>query len=211
MKITKIEQQKNNPKRLNIFLNNEFCFGVSQEALINFSLKKDKEISKKERKEIINFEQKEQAWQKSLNYLSYRSRSKKEIVDYLEKKEFNKKVIKKTVEKLEKYSYINDQDFLKSWIDNRKRKGKGPKIIFGELIQKGFNKEKIEKGLMSCYNQADQVKVCQREGEKYLDKKKIEINNYQDKQKLFRFLGQRGFDYDIIKEVLENIKNKQTN
>ncbi len=205
MKITKIEEQKKNSKRFNIFLDDSFWLGVSQDTLVNFGLKEGNSISPKEKRKISQVEKLEQAWQRSLHYLSYRNRSSQEIRDYLEKKDFGQKIIKLALEKLEKYQYINDSAFLVSWVNNRIGKGKGPRHIYQELLQKGFSKERIEKGLAECYDRDKQLKICLVEGEKYLGKKKINLEDFNDKQRLIRFLGQRGFDYDIIKEVIEKI------
>jgi len=205
MEITKIEQQKNNRKRYNLYLNDSFWLGVSQDILVKFNLKKGKQISKNEKAQIDLTEKIEQAWQKSLYYLSYQNRSKKEIVDYLEKKDFSKKVISKTIEKLNKYQYINDSQFLTDWVNNRISKGKGPRQIYNELLKKGFEKEQIEKGLRSCYDRDKQLKICLGESIKYVSKKAINLEDYKQRQRVFRFLGQRGFDYDIMKEVIKKI------
>lgn len=211
MKITKIEQQKKNSKRLTIFLDDKFWLGVSQETFACFKLKKGQIISKEKQQEIVSFEEREQAWQKALGYLSYRARSKQEIIDYLKKKDFKQKTIKKTIAKLAKYNYINDKQFVRSWILSRKSKGKGPRFIYSELIKKGFDASEIEKMIETCYNQSSQIETCLEVAKKYLKKNNFNLKNYQNKQKLFRFLGQRGFDYDIIKEVLRKYKNKEIN
>jgi regulatory protein len=206
MKITKIEKQKNNKDRYNLFTDNEFWLGVSKETLVDFGLKKDKKISSKLQKEIKESEEIQKAWQKSLRYLSYRARSEKEIEDYLIKKEFNKQTIRQTIKKLEKYDYINNKKFSKSWIENRKNRLKGPYLIKSELIRKGIDGKKIEQYLNSCYNQEEQLRVGIKAGQKRLSKKRLDLENYKESQKIFRYLAQRGFDYDIIKDVINKLK-----
>jgi regulatory protein len=207
MELTKIEKQKNNPKRLNLYLNGNFWLGVSRETFIKHNLKKGLEINKKQKNEIEKEESLSKAFDCSLKYLSYRSRSRQEIREYLKKKEFNNDIIDKTIVKLKKYNYLDDQRFLIDFTNSLIAKNKGPKYIISKLLTKGFKKNKIEKTLKDCYTNKKQRKVCRQTAKKYLKKKKLNLNNYQDKQKLFRFLAQRGIEYDIIKGIIENINN----
>ena len=60
----------------------------------------------------------------ALKHLSYRDRSKRELIQYLEKKEHAPSVIQKTIQYLVSLNYINDQRFAMEWgrsrIENKK-------------------------------------------------------------------------------------------
>lgn len=76
--ITSIEAQKR-PHRFNLYLNQTFAFGISEDTLISFQLHKGQTISQKVLEQIRNDEQINQAYQASLNYLTYRMRSSAEV------------------------------------------------------------------------------------------------------------------------------------
>ncbi len=199
MKITKIEKQKNNEDRLNIFLDDEFAFGINQKLLRKFNLKKDKEINEEEKSKILEAEQADKALELAYRYLGYRPRSEQEIRDYLEKKEIDSKIIEKTVKKLKKQGQIDDREFVKSWINWRKNKRKGPYFIKNELYQKGVGKDLIEELLDKCYTKSEEKEIAQEAAQKKGLKSEM---TYKQKGKIYRFLGQRGFSSDIIKEVI---------
>ena len=91
--ISKIQVQKNNKNRFNIYMDNgvreEYAFAVSEDTLIKFHLSKGKEIDELEIEEILFTDQIQKALQLAMNYLSYRMRTKKEIVTYLNEKEID--------------------------------------------------------------------------------------------------------------------------
>ena len=76
-------------------------------------------------------------YNKSLDILSRREHSKKEILDKLSKKFSNLDLIELTIQKLEDNNLINDARFSEHYVAARKRKGFGPKKISYELLSKG--------------------------------------------------------------------------
>ena len=52
MQITKIEVQKKKQNRFNIYLNNEFAFGVDEDTLLKFGLTKGTELTQDTIREI---------------------------------------------------------------------------------------------------------------------------------------------------------------
>ena len=58
-------------------------------------------------------------------FLSYRQRSKKELIDKLKEKKFSDNTIEDVVHGLEEYNYINDADFAFNWAEGRMRTRRG--------------------------------------------------------------------------------------
>ena len=83
-------------------------------------------------------EQESSIYNKSLDILSYREHSRKELKNKLIKKFDNAQLVEKTLTKLEDNNLINDIRFAEAYISMRKRKGFGPKKIFFELKEKGI-------------------------------------------------------------------------
>ncbi len=92
----------------------------------------------------------EKAYQLALRYLGYRARSVMETARYLTLKNISGPVVDKVIEKLKSYGYLNDTNFAKMFIENRKRFH--PKSIFAlryELSQKGIHDMVIQDVLQS--------------------------------------------------------------
>ena len=83
-------------------------------------------------------EQESSIYNKSLDILSYREHSRKELKNKLIKNFDNAQLVEKTLTKLEDNNLINDTRFAEAYISMRKRKGFGPKKIFFELKEKGI-------------------------------------------------------------------------
>lgn len=135
-------------------------------------------------------------------FLSYRQRSKKEIVDKLKEKKFSDKIIEEVIEGLEGYNYINDTDFAFNWAEGRVRSRHiGPMILRSELLKKGISKDIVDKTIKEIYNKHNERSLA-------IDalnaKAKIlkDIPEEKKKRRLYGFLAQRGFSYEIINEIL---------
>lgn len=149
-------------------------------------------------------------FEKTLRFLSFRPRSEKEIKDYLTKKKSNDLETKKIIEKLKEHKFLNDEEFAKWWVEQRTRvKPRADRVIKFELAQKGIEKEIIDnilpKDLESDLKKAlGLAEIRMRRLEKIEDRKKVY-------EKLARFLASKGFNYDIIKEVIDRTFAKEYN
>lgn len=72
LKITKLEVQKKNKERLNLFINNEFEMGIDQATYIYFNLRKDMEVTKEQLQKIKDYDQYRQALNQAIIYLSHK-------------------------------------------------------------------------------------------------------------------------------------------
>ena len=78
-------------------------------------------------------------YNKSLDLLSRREHSSKEIREKLLLRFDDKVIINSVITKLEENNLINDTRFAEAYVSSRKRKGFGPKKISFELLSKGVN------------------------------------------------------------------------
>ena len=60
----------------------------------------------------------QKAYDQSLNYISFKNRTEKEMVDYLEKKEYSERVVAEVMAKLVQYAFINDTAYVKNYCYN---------------------------------------------------------------------------------------------
>lgn len=142
-----------------------------------------------------------------LRYLSYRPRSEKEILDYLKKKQekapnLNETIVNQIMGKLKEYKFINDSEFAKFWLEQRTKYKKKPiRVIEYELSQKGISRDIVEEILAEF-----DVKDLDLENAKKLSEKKLDFYRSLDpkkrREKVTGFLLRRGFNYDIVKKIL---------
>ena len=78
-------------------------------------------------------------YNKSLDLLSRREHSSKEIREKLLLRFDDKVIINSVITKLEENNLINNTRFAEAYVSSRKRKGFGPKKISFELLSKGVS------------------------------------------------------------------------
>ena len=147
----------------------------------------------------------EKFYNRALKFLSYRPRSKQEVIKNLLRKKAPEDIIKKITAKLEEQKFLNDEEFVKWWIEQRTTfKPRSLRLIKIELKQKGISNELVEKVINDLGFTVDDLvsakKLIERKKEKWKN-----LSREQKFQKLSRFLASRGFSYDIIKEIFKNI------
>lgn len=148
----------------------------------------------------------EKFYNRALRFLSFRPRSEQEIRDYLVNKKAEATITEKIISKLREKRFLDDEEFVKWWIDQRTRvKPRAIRVIKMELKRKGIHHELIEAAFFDAHLR---IKV-DLESAKKLARRKIEryrnLPSEQVYQKVGRFLSSKGFSYDTIKKVLSNV------
>lgn len=147
----------------------------------------------------------------ALNYLSYRSRTEKEVRDYLIKKNFRRDLIPETIDKLKKYNYLNDKEYtLRAIESNAFGKRLSKENLKRYLKQKGIsdeNLEFVENGIQI----EDEIEYCKYHFNKAL--KRTEGTPYKKRYpKIISYLQRRGFKRDHYQSLLYEIpKTEEVN
>lgn len=202
MKITGIEPQKNN-KRVNVFIDGEFAFGIDEYLRFKHSLHVDDEITQEFIDNILKAEEQNKVNTYAFNLLSYRQRSEQELIGALQRKGFDEESISNTLEYLKENKYIDDVYFAKCFIaDKQNLNGFGTQRIKYELIKKGVSKDIIQSQLI--IDEDEEYQMALEIGEK---KMKSFKNDEKDAiyRKLGGFLQRRGYSYDIVSKVLRTL------
>ncbi|MBI2019538.1 RecX family transcriptional regulator [Candidatus Daviesbacteria bacterium] len=214
-KITSVEPQKKNPHRFNIYLDSEFAFGADEDLVVDHRLVAGKVIDQTELEKLLFEAEVGKLMERMYRLFNIRQRSEKEVRDYFRvksqesrvkgKEEISQLVIDAVIETLKKKGMVNDLEFAKAWVQaRRKSKQKGNKILKVELYQKGIAKEITDEVLGGESNQEELAKLA-------LEKKMRVWKNLptqEFKKKAFEFLMRRGFEYELVKEIVEKIGKK---
>ena len=203
MKITSIKPQKRKQDRVNIYIDDKFSFGLSQDIIYKFGLYVDMEISDEFINEILLKEEERKVLDSALNFLSYRARSEKEVYTRLTQKEYPHNFILSAIAYCKEHGYINDKEFALSFIRDKTNINKyGPKKLKYELYKKGVSQSIIDEVLIS--DKDTEYEMALELGLKRLDRYK---NDSKDAiyRKLGGFLQRKGYSYDIVYKVLREI------
>lgn len=152
----------------------------------------------------------ENFYNKALRFLSFRPRSEKEVKDNLKRKKAGSLVIDKIIVKLKEQKFINDLEFVKWWVEQRTSfRPLGLRLIKMELRQKGISDEMIESGIMNQESGAENDLGLAR---KLIAKRLLRYKGLSKQelyQKLGSFLARRGFDWETIKQVIDEAVGKE--
>ncbi len=202
MQITKIEVQKRNKNRVNLYIDDEFFCGLSLETVMKNHLKEGQQTSEQQLKYLRFETEKQVALGKATGYIAKCQKTKKQINDYLLKKGFEAETIDYVLEKLEEYHFVDDELFAKNYV---KAKGKncGQKKLEYELKHKGIEEQIIDN---SIENFCEDEKTVGGVLEKYLRNKTLDLKT---KQKAFRFLMSHGYSPEIVSNAISRKYNFQ--
>ncbi|MFH1971155.1 MAG: RecX family transcriptional regulator [Patescibacteria group bacterium] len=197
--ITSIKPQKNG-KRLNIYLDNKFGFGIDLENFVVLGLKEGQEYCQEEINNIIKKSQFQKTLDKLLRFATLRPRSQKEIKSWLRKKEVHESLNEELFERLKHLELLDDEKFAKWWIDQRLSfRPRGKRALEYELFQKGIDRGIIGKILNE--SEIDETKIAKELLEKNTYKWK-KYKGFEEKQKKSQFLARKGISWDSIKKLL---------
>lgn len=211
-KITRITTQQKNKQRYNIFLGNDekdqYGFSVDEAILIEHRLHKGMELEKSQIEALMSRDDFYKSYTLSINFLSYRMRTEKEIGDYLKKKEIDEVHIPDVIDKLRDEKLLDDRAFAEMFVRTRiQTSTKGPGLVERELIEKGVSKL-IAKEAVELYTFDIQMEKASTWIDKKVNTRKKDSYRKQLEQ-LHTTLMQKGFSQDIIKEIKGSIKDDQ--
>ena len=212
-KITSVEPQRKNPKRFNVYLDDAFAFGADEDLVVEHRLIIGKILEPDQVERLLFESEVGKLMERMYRLFSVRQRSEKEVRDYLRNLSFKRKLkdqeeisesaIELLTNKLKQKMLLNDEQFARSWVESRKKK-KGPRVLKQELFQKGIDKEIIEEAISSQRSVINEKESA----EKLLERKMRVWKNLpilEFKKKAYEFLLRRGFEYEIVKSVVEKI------
>ncbi|MBL7066793.1 MAG: RecX family transcriptional regulator [Candidatus Marinimicrobia bacterium] len=202
--VTKISTQKKRTDRRSIFLDGEYSFSVCEETFRLFPIETGKSLSEKQITIIKTHEEFEKAKELALRYLIRRMRSEYELTLYLRKKEITEKAVKRSISYCKERKYINDEEYASMLVrDMINLNCYGINKIRLQLRRRGLSSEIIKNVLENQIHDSDQLKNAFE-----LAKKKMRTIKDQAKarEKIYRFLQQRGFNYSVINQVLKDLQ-----
>ncbi len=146
----------------------------------------------------------DQVLDKMAKYCAYQERCVKDVRDKLKTFDLPQEEKTKILDYLLDNRFVNDERFAKSFVRGKvNQSGWGMNKIRFHLIQKGITKELIDEAL----GQTDEEVYRQRLIEILKTKAKTvkAANDYEKKRKLAAYAMQKGFESNLVWEVLKDL------
>ena len=157
----------------------------------------DFEITEKSEEELKD--EVRRAKLRALHLLTAMDRTEAQLREKLQAS-YCEEVVEAAIEYVKSFGYINDERYVRVYIESKSRT-KSRKQIEQELIyKKGISKEAVQRGFEEA--QTTDVSEVIR---KYMDKKKInpQTCDYEQKQKFFAYMLRKGFQIEDMKKVFD--------
>ena len=165
---------------------------LEQESFLDFDSTEEK--SEEEMKDEIR-----RAKLRALHLLTAMDRTEARLREKLQAS-YCEEVVEAAVEYVKSFGYLDDERYVKVYIESKSRT-KSRKQIEQELIfQKGVSREAVERG----FETAELADISEVIG-KYMQKRKIDPENcdYEQKQKFFAYMMRKGFQIEDLKMVFD--------
>lgn len=214
-KISLVEPQRKNPRRYNIYLDGIFAFGADEDLVVDQRLIVGKEVSGADLEQLLYEAEVGKMMERMYRLFNIRQRSEKEIRNCLGSLSYKRKLkgqeeisqssVDLVVERLKQKRLLDDEEFARAWVDaRRKLKKKGKIALKIELIQKGIDKEIINKVLEESGDFESEAARASQALEKRVPRWR-NLPDQMQKKKAYEYLARLGFEYGVICEVVEKI------
>lgn len=198
MKITDVVPQQKHKNRVSVFVDGEYSFSLDGADALRLGVKIDREVTDEDIR-VYNLESNlSKAKAKAFDIVSRKSVTEREFRLKLADKGYDKMICDIVVEMMREYNYINDNDYCEAFLDYAKSKGWGMLKIRSELKRRGADDKAINTALDE-FEDCPEDRVYDILCRKFAD---VDIKDFKQKQKIMRFFGTRGFDFESIQNAV---------
>lgn len=198
-KITEIKPQKNK-KRVNIYLDGSYGFGLDLENFVKLGLEIGRELGEVEIEEIIKKAQFQKNYDKALRFTSLRPRSKRELQIWFTKHKVPETLKKEIIARLEKLELVDDRKFAAWWVGQRLEFGaKSKRALLAELKQKGVPGGVVEEVIKEAGvdERSSAIKLLEKKSRLWRG-----LDEFSARRKKSEYLFRNGYPWSVIREVV---------
>ncbi len=198
-KITGIEPARKNPNRVNIYLDGRLAFDLA--GIVAAWLRPGQDLDEAHVAALRADDLREQAYQRSLDFLSYRGRSEAEIRQHLRKHRVPADVVEHTLSRLRSTHLADDTQFAHAWVENRTTfRPRSRRVLSWELRQRGVPAETAESALAGL----DEAALAKEAGRKQAARIQ-DLDWHEFRARLSAYLSRRGFSYETIASTVSEL------
>lgn len=186
-----------------LILDDKTRFRISEDDYFDYKFKAKMEIDDILFEKLKTMSNYHEAYMSALNKIKYKDRTEYEIRSHMYD-DFNliKPDVDKIIEKLKRYDFINDERYVRDFIERAHAKYHGYNKIKSELIDVRINSTYLENHLNYVFK--DEYKRAYRYAENSLrtirNKNKLQTENSLRQKLLYR-----GYAHEVISAVIEDL------
>ena len=209
MVITKILKSRKERSSYAVYVDDALACLVSDEILAKFGLHAEMQIDGKTMEQLSSAAALDRARRIAVNFISYRSRSSREIVDKLTRKGVTPDVAANVVQHLRDVRLLNDLEFARMFVRDKLRgKPMGKAMMRRKLLEKGIAFQIIERVLKEYITEEAEQQAAARLAAKKLKVSRARfggLDSARQQKRLVDYLLNRGFSTEIAMKTVRNI------
>lgn len=139
-------------------------------------------------------------------YLAYRSRTCAEMKRHLQQKGFEEDAVDALLAEFTEYGYLDDSRYCMEYFDYAFGKGKGKRLVFSELKEKGVDSDTIQFAFEDWEGEYNEKERAMEEAMKVLRLADVDPQEVPIDSKIAARIGRRlqskGYSSDVIYSVI---------
>lgn len=200
--------------RVQVFVDDEYVFSCTQNFVVSNELHRDQELSREEFEILRGDAQYSIVEFKLFEYAARKANSPRELRDKVNrycKKRFGfrpeETFFIKAFKKLDRIHLYSSKDAARNLTRKYIDFSKSRKFIFSKLVSKGFDKQEV----LGVLDEEIKEDVVEDNLRRLLERKFNSLNkdkfknDFELKQKLFQFGASKGFDFKVIKTIVDEL------
>ena len=204
--VTRVAQQKKDPDRASVYIDDAFAFGLSVDLVIEAGLRKGATLTADAQRALLVRQEVYAAKASALAGLSHRARTAQEVRDALTRKGFDEAVAEDTVADLERLGLVDDAAYARQFVTSRfQARGYGPARLRQDLIKRGVARASIDAALDALTEAEDLGDEARRQAEKRWASLASEADDRKRRKKTMDYLVRRGFGFDQARSAVDAV------
>lgn len=197
--VTDIAPQKRIRDRVNVYLDGEYAFSLA--IVTAGSIRIGQSLSSEDIEKLQASDAFERAKQSAFHFLSFRPRSSGEVRKNLAKKGYDDSVVDRVIDRLLELELLDDRAFAQYWVEQRETfKPRSKRALRYEMYQKGLSREVIDQAVADVDEMAAARRSVAKKAEVW-----SRLGRDSFRSKIVRYLKNRGFNYQIIADVSQEL------
>ena len=209
MLITKIQRSRRERNRYEVHVDEKPALRISEMLLLKWGLFAGMEMDESTFEKLSAAGERESAYQHALNFISYRPRSSKEVLDKLAHQSYERTLANQIVDLLKEQHLLNDVEFARMYVRDRlKGKPMGRSLLRKRLMAKGISFQLSDRVLTEYVTEEDEeaaAKALLTRKLKASATRFSKLDALTRQKRLMDYLVQRGFSFEIASKTARNL------
>jgi len=199
----KVEKIKKTGNKYKIVFDDNTVLKTYDDVIINNGLLFNKNIDAEDLNKLNIDTSYYDIYYKTVNYITRKLRSEKEIIEFIDKNNVNEKDKKEVIKKLKEIGLINDINFVKAYISDKiNLSNDGPDKIRKSLLEHDISSDIINENIDKIDNNLIKEKLSKLISKKISNSK---YSGYVLRQKITNDFVNLGYSRELINEVYDSI------